>query len=46
MYEINPAVIWFESKRAAITPQGTPSPDCFFTVQKRSHDGGNLLPFL
>lgn len=25
----------FESKTAAITPQDTPSPDCFFTVQKK-----------
>lgn len=43
MYEINPAIIWFESERAAVTLQRAPSPDClrrgffffFSTVKKQ-----------
>lgn len=44
--ERTPAVFHLESKTAALTPHNARSPDCFFTVQKRGHDEGNLLPTL
>lgn len=34
--EINPVVFRFELKTAAITPQDTPCPDCFFYSPKNN----------